>query len=127
MSISQTHGVKVTAHPSFHFEQSQPQNSRWVWTYRITICNEGDDTIQLLDRHWVITDAQGEVEEVRGDGVIGQQPVLAPGEEFSYESFCPLTTDYGFMRGSYGMVRGDGSHFSAQIAPFVLLTPALLN
>ena len=127
MSTCETQGVKVTARPSYLSEQSKPDQSRWVWSYRITIANESDDAVQLIDRHWLITDAGGEIEEVRGEGVVGQQPVLSPGQEFSYESFCPLDTDFGFMRGSYGMVKGDGTRFEAAIAPFVLLLPALLN
>ncbi len=127
MSICETQGVKVMARPSYLSEQSQPQRNRWVWSYEITIVNEGDETIQLVDRHWIITDSGGEVEEVRGDGVIGQQPVIPAGETFSYQSFCPLSTDYGFMRGSFGMTKTDGSRFEAAIAPFVLLTQAQLN
>ncbi len=127
MSTCETQGVKVTAQPSFLTEQSKPDQNRWVWSYRITVVNEGDEAVQLVDRHWIITGEDGEVEEVRGEGVIGQQPVLSPGEEFSYESFCPLSSDFGFMRGSYGMVKGDGTRFEATIAPFVLMLPALLN
>ena len=127
MSTCETQGVKVTARPTFQSDQSQPDQNRWVWSYQITVTNEGDESVQLLDRHWIITDAGGEIEEVHGEGVIGQQPILAPGEEFVYQSFCPLTTDFGFMRGSYGMIRGDGSRFNATVAPFVLLLPGLLN
>lgn len=127
MSICETQGVKITARPTFFPEQSQPDQERWVWSYRITVVNESDEAVQLLDRHWIITDAGGEIEEVRGEGVIGQQPVLSPGEEFSYQSFCPLATDYGFMRGTFGMTRGDGTRFEAVIAPFVLLLPCILN
>ncbi len=115
------------ARPSFLIEQSQPQRNQWVWTYEITVVNESDEPVQLVDRHWIITDAGGEVEEVRGEGVIGQQPLIGAGETFSYSSFCPLATDYGFMRGSFGMVKGDSVRFEAAIAPFVLLTQAQLN
>ncbi len=127
MSICETQGVKVTARPSYLVEQSQPDRNRWVWSYEITVINASDETVQLVDRHWVITDAGGEVEEVRGEGVVGQQPVIQAGESFSYQSFCPLGTDYGFMRGSFGMVKPDGSRFEAAVAPFVLLTQAQLN
>lgn len=127
MSICETQGVKIMARPSYLTEQSQPERNRWVWSYEITVANEGDEAVQLLDRHWVITDAQGEVDEVRGEGVIGQQPVIEPGRTFTYQSFCPLPTDYGFMRGSFGMVKSDGTRFEAAIAPFVLLTQAQLN
>lgn len=127
MSTCETQGVKITARPSYLADQSQPDQNQWVWSYRITVTNDSDEVVQLVDRHWLITDACGEVQEVRGEGVVGQQPVLTPGEEFSYESFCPLATDYGFMRGSYGMIKGDGTRFEAIIAPFVLLMPALLN
>lgn len=127
MSICETQGVKVTARPSFLIDQSQPDRNKWVWSYEITVINAGEEPIQLVDRHWVITDAGGEVEEVRGEGVIGQRPVIEPGDSFSYQSFCPLATDYGFMRGSFGMVKPDGSRFEAAVAPFVLLTLAQLN
>lgn len=127
MSICETHGVKIMARPSYLTEQSQPERNRWVWSYEITVTNESDEAVQLLDRHWIITDAQGEVDEVRGEGVIGQQPVIEPGQAFTYQSFCPLPTDYGFMRGTFGMVKSDGTRFEAIIAPFVLLTQAQLN
>lgn len=127
MSICETQGVKIMARPIYLTEQSQPERNRWVWSYEITVANEGDEAVQLLDRHWIITDASGETDEVRGEGVIGQQPVIEPGDSFSYQSFCPLPTEYGFMRGSFGMVKGDGTRFEATIAPFVLLTQAQLN
>jgi len=127
MSICETQGVKITARPSFLIEQSQPDRNKWVWSYEITVINVGEEAIQLVDRHWVITDAGGEIEEVRGEGVVGQQPVIEPGDSFSYQSFCPLATEHGFMRGAFGMVKADGSRFEAAVAPFVLLTLAQLN
>ncbi len=127
MSTCETQGVKITARPSYQSERSQPDQNQWLWSYQITVMNTGEESVQLFDRHWVITDAAGGVEEVRGEGVIGQQPVLSPGEEFTYESFCPLPTDFGWMRGAYGMIKGDGTRFEAAIAPFLLHLPSLLN
>ena len=100
-----------------------PENSRqgeWVFEYTVRITNQGTDTVQLLSRHWIITDALEHVEEVRGPGVIGQQPVLAPGEAFKYSSWCPLKTATGMMHGTYQMARGEGERFDVEIAPFGL-------
>ena len=101
-------------------EQSHPVEGQWVFQYTIRITNEGLDTVQLMSRHWLITDATGEVREVKGPGVIGQQPVLGPGESFKYSSWCPLRTPTGMMHGTYEMVRENGEVFHAEVAPFGL-------
>ena len=100
-----------------------PLNGQWLFHYTVRITNEGDETIQLLSRHWMITDATGHTEEVKGTGVVGEQPVLAPGETFSYSSGCPLKTSTGVMRGTYQMVDEDGGYFDVEIAPFALHEP----
>lgn len=99
------------------------QDQQWFFLYTITIVNDGSDTVQLLSRHWVITDGAGRVEEVKGPGVVGEQPVLAPNESFTYTSGCPLTTSFGVMEGTYQMVTGSGERFDVKIAPFTLSEP----
>ncbi len=99
----------------------------WFFLYTVTITNQGASTVQLLDRHWIITDANGAVEEVRGPGVVGRQPVLRPGESFEYTSGCPLATPFGSMNGSYRMVDDTGESFEATIAPFALSEPTMLH
>lgn len=106
--------------PQFDPQRSQPARGKWFFIYTVTIRNEGADTVQLLTRHWIITDGSGRVEEVRGPGVVGEQPVLAPGESFEYTSGCPLAVDVGKMEGSYQMVLEDGEMFDVDIAPFTL-------
>ncbi len=108
-------------------QQSSPQGKRYVFAYTVKIQNEGSTAAQLKTRHWIITDGNGKVEEVRGPGVVGQQPLLRPGEQFEYTSGCVLETPRGSMRGSYQMFRQDGSSFDAQIAPFSLALPYSLN
>jgi ApaG protein len=108
-------------------EQSEPQLGRWFFAYRILIANTGDETVQLISRHWIITDANGKVEEVRGPGVVGKQPVLEPGESFEYTSFCPLSTPFGTMEGTYQMVTSDGEQFDATVAQFTLTEPLTVN
>ena len=115
-----TRGIRVQVEPEYDPYRSRPQDRQWLFLYTVTVTNEGPETVQLLTRHWIITDEQGRVQEVRGDGVIGEQPVLDPGESFSYTSGCPLTTALGTMRGSYGMVTADGERFDAEIAAFTL-------
>ncbi len=122
-----TRGIRVRVDPCFDPQRSQPAHGKWFFLYRVTIRNESADTVQLLTRHWVITDGIGRVEEVRGPGVVGEQPVLAPGEAFEYTSGCPLTTDVGKMEGSYQMVDGDGEPFDVDIAPFVLCEEATVH
>ena len=108
-------------------ERSNPGQSQYFFAYHIRIANEGDHAVQLLSRHWVITDALGQVEEVRGPGVVGEQPVLAPGDSFEYSSACPLETPFGSMAGSYRMVTEHGDSFDAEIAPFQLSQPHAIN
>ena len=108
-------------------EASAPRQAEYRFAYHITITNVGSETAQLISRHWIITDAEGDVQEVRGPGVVGQQPVLEPGAHFEYTSSCPLKTNVGTMEGSYQMVRVDGASFDARIAPFTLAVPHALN
>ena len=127
MSVAVTNGIRISVQTRYLEEESQPKQEKFVFAYQITITNEGCDEAQLLTRHWVIQDATNHVDEVIGDGVIGQMPVLPPGNEFSYTSYCPLKTEWGIMKGTYGMIRPDGERFEAVIAPFVLMPPHLLN
>ncbi len=108
-------------------QRSDPAAGSWFYLYTVTIANEGDEIVQLLNRHWIITDAHGEVEEVRGPGVVGQRPVLGPGQSFSYTSGCPLATPFGHMHGSYEMETAAGERFDAEIATFELSEPNLVN
>ncbi len=108
-------------------EQSEPDSDRYVFAYTITITNSGDVAAQLISRHWIITDANGKVQEVNGDGVVGEQPRLNPGEAFRYSSGAILETPVGAMQGLYRMEADDGIAFDAPIAPFTLAVPGLLN
>lgn len=118
-----TRGVRVRVVSRFSREQSHPERNRWFFIYTVTISNEGDKTVQLVTRHWIIENADGEVDEVRGDGVVGEQPILAAGEAFEYSSGCHLSTPFGSMRGTYQMLVDDGQTFDATIAPFTLSEP----
>ena len=115
-----TEDIRVEVMSSYSPENSRPLEGEWVFQYTVRITNQGRDTVQLLGRHWVITDGAAQVEEVRGPGVVGKQPVLGPGESFKYSSWCPLKTPLGMMHGSYEMARTDGRHFDIEIAPFAL-------
>lgn len=116
-----TRGVRVRVRARYSAEHSDPQKPLWFFLYTITITNEGSETVRLLNRHWVITDANGEIEQVRGPGVVGEQPTLEPGKSFEYTSGCPLSTEFGSMHGSYDMVVvGSGEHFDAEVAGFAL-------
>jgi len=115
-----TKGVRVHVEARFSPNHSDPKKREWFFLYTIQIKNEASSTVQLVNRHWVITDAHGHVEEVRGPGVVGKQPVLKAGESFEYTSGCPLKTPFGSMRGSYEMVSESGDRFDATIAPFAL-------
>ena len=117
----------MTVRTQYVPEQSSPRDKRYVFAYTIRIANEGDGTLQLKTRHWIITDGDGKIEEVRGDGVVGAQPTLRPGQHFEYTSGCVLATPRGSMRGTYRMHRPDGTHFDATIAPFALALPMSLN
>jgi ApaG protein len=127
MSDTTTNGIRVQVETRYLPEQSSPRDSQYLFAYRIRISNEGGETAQLISRHWVITDADGHVEQVQGPGVVGEQPVLGPGSSFEYTSFCPLRTSVGTMQGTYQMVRTNGDGFDAVIAPFTLATPNALN
>lgn len=122
-SEATTRGVRVYVEAEYAPQRSQPLQSQWFFVYTITISNEGLDTVQLLTRHWVITDGTGRVEEVRGPGVVGKQPVLAPGESFTYSSGCPLSSPFGVMEGTYQMLADGGDQFDVKIAPFTLSEP----
>ena len=118
-----TNNVRVEVESQYAPEHSQPFQSQWFFYYTVRITNEGVKTVQLLSRHWIITDATGQIEEVKGPGVVGEQPVLTTGESFQYTSGCPLKTSTGVMRGTYQMVTADGDRFDVEIAPFALHEP----
>ena len=118
-----TRGVRVQVRSEYAAERSQPFRNQWFFLYTITITNEGSDPVQLLTRHWIITDGAGQVDEVKGPGVVGKQPTLAPGESFEYTSGCPLSTPFGIMEGTYQMITVSGEHFDVRIAPFTLSEP----
>ncbi len=125
MSTSETvtQGVRVQVMAQYSPEQSQPLQNQWFFLYTVQISNEGIETVQLVSRHWIITDADHHVKEVRGLGVVGKQPVLDPGESFQYTSGCPLSTPFGSMRGTYQMLKPDGERFDVEIGPFALTEP----
>ena len=127
MSTAITQGIRITVSPVYVPEQSSPTAHRYVFAYTVRVTNEGTQTAQLRSRHWVITHHSGRVEEVRGPGVVGQQPTLRPGEHFEYTSGCVLDTPRGTIHGSYQMHLPDGGTFDAQIAPFALAMPHTLN
>ncbi|MDH3472647.1 MAG: Co2+/Mg2+ efflux protein ApaG [Rhodospirillales bacterium] len=118
-----THGIRVTVEPVYLEEQSSPVEDHFVWAYHVRIENEGQDTVQLLTRHWKITDSQGRMQEVRSAGVVGEQPVLSPGQSFEYTSGTPLPTPSGIMVGSYGMESANGRRFDIPIPAFSLDSP----
>jgi ApaG protein len=118
-----THDIQVTALPDFLMERSDPAQDVYCWSYTIEIANLGRRRVQLLTRHWVIIDANGRKEEVRGPGVVGEQPVLEPGETFRYSSSCPLATPSGMMKGSYRMVDDAGATFDVEVPAFSLDSP----
>ena len=126
-SEASTRGIRVRVDPQYDPHRSRPEAGHYFFLYTVTIENQGLETVQLLTRHWIITDGNNEVEEVRGPGVVGEQPVLEPGESFQYTSGCPLTTDVGKMEGSYQMVASSGDHFDVEIAPFTLAAPGLVH
>ncbi len=122
-----TRGVTVRVSPAFLPEQSDPRSGRWVWSYHIRIENDGRQPVQLISRHWVITDANNHVQEVRGKGVVGEQPMLKPGQSYEYSSGTVLATQVGTMKGSYRMLAEDGTEFDAPIPQFVLSVPRVLH
>jgi ApaG protein len=127
LSDTTTRGVRVEVQTADVPDRSSPPDAQFFFAYHIRISNTGEETVQLQSRHWVITDGDGRVEHVRGPGVVGEQPVLEPGESFEYTSFCPLPTAIGSMHGTYHMVTAGGSTFDAEIAPFSLAVPTALN
>jgi ApaG protein len=127
VSSAVTQGIRVEVESAYRADRSDPSTGRWLFTYTVRVANEGEAVAQLVSRRWVITDANGEREEIVGEGVVGHQPRLSPGERFEYTSFCILKTPHGSMRGSYRMVREDGTSFDARIAPFPLVVPGALN
>jgi ApaG protein len=118
-----TRQIEVKVTPRFLPDRSSPENGYFFWAYTITLTNHGGETVQLKTRHWRITDANGRLQEVRGDGVVGEQPVLKPGENFEYTSGVPLPTPSGFMTGTYGMVSAAGEMFDIEVPAFSLDTP----
>ena len=119
--------IRVDVETSYVDEQSDPNERRFVFSYTITIRNEGAVPARLLKRHWIITDANGKVQEARGDGVVGEQPHLQPGQGFRYTSGAVLETPVGAMQGTYEMIDDDGQHFDAPIQPFRLAMPGILQ
>ena len=122
-----TEGLRVSVSARYSAAHSDPQAGNWFFLYTIRLYNESTTKLKLLSRHWLINDSTGHAEEVRGPGVIGEQPELDPGEDFEYTSGCPLRTPFGSMKGSYEIVREDGSTFSAEIAQFELRQPRALH
>ncbi len=114
----------MRVHARYSPEHSDPERSNWFFLYTIRVVNEGSQAVQLLSRHWIITDATGKVEEVRGPGVVGQTPVIEPGDSFEYTSGCPLATPFGSMQGSYQLVTNSGEELEVEIARFELSEPS---
>ena len=127
MSDTTTRGVRIQVRSAYVPERSSPRDSHYFFAYRVRISNVGEDTVQLVSREWIISDGDGNEERVRGPGVVGEQPVLAPNEAFEYTSFCPLRTPIGAMRGTYQMVSASGARFEAVIAAFSLAVPTAVN
>jgi ApaG protein len=127
MTAENPHNITVEVETSYVEGQSEPDNERYVFSYTITIRNEGGEPAQLLSRHWIITDANGNIQEVKGEGVVGEQPHLNPGEGFQYTSGAMITTPVGSMRGSYQMLADSGEQFDAEIPPFTLAIPRTLH
>ncbi len=126
-SETRTGNILVNVQSQYIAERSQPEHCQWFFTYTVRITNEGDIGVQLISRHWVITDGNGQVQEVRGAGVVGEQPSLEPGDHFEYTSICPLETEFGTMQGSYQMIDTNGKAFDADIAPFSFSVPNIVN
>src|SRR5687767_289875 len=127
MSDTTTRGIRIQVKASYLADRSSTRDSQYLFSYHIRISNVGTETVQLVSREWIITNADGEVERVKGPGVIGEQPVLPPGSSFEYTSYCPLKTAVGSMHGSYQMVTANGDRFDAAISPFTLAVPNALN
>lgn len=126
-STATTQGIVVEVQSQYLEDQSHPASRRFVFAYTITITNQGKEVVQLHSRHWIIKNALGETEEVKGPGVVGEQPILSPGDSFRYTSGAVLPTERGTMQGTYQMHRADGAQFDVRIAPFLLERPYSLN
>ena len=122
-----TQGIRVRVRSVYLPDRSHPDQNQWLFAYTVRIANESTRTVQLISRHWIITDGQGRVEEVRGRGVVGEQPLLEPGTSFEYTSGCPLKTPFGTMHGTYQMTSPQGERFDIEIAPFTLSEPYAVN
>jgi ApaG protein len=122
-SEATTRGIRVAVVSEFAPARSRPQDQQWFFLYTITITNESTETVQLVSRHWIIRNGAGDVDEVRGAGVVGEQPILKPNDSFTYTSGCPLGTSFGTMEGTYRMATGSGEQFDVTIAPFTLSEP----
>ena len=122
-----TRGIRIEVRSTYLSERSSPRDSQYLFAYQVRISNVGTEAAQLVSREWIITSADGDVERVRGPGVVGEKPLLPPGWSFEYTSYCPLKTAVGSMHGSYQMVTAGGETFDAQIAPFTLAVPNALN
>lgn len=127
LSDAVTRGIRVEVLSRYAAENSRPQQGQWLFEYTVRITNQASETVQLISRHWIITDAAGHTQEVKGPGVVGNQPVLGPGESFKYSSWCPLEMPVGMMHGTYQMVTAGGEQFDIQIAPFGLKAPYSVN
>ncbi len=126
-SHATTRGIRVDVESRYVPERSSPDDGEWFFAYSVRVTNQSDRVVQLVSRHWVITDATGHVEEVKGPGVVGEQPVLQIGESFEYTSACPLSTPVGSMHGTYQMITASGERFDARIAPFSLREPLAVH
>ena len=127
MSDTTTKGVRIEVQSIFVRERSSIEDNYFFFAYRVTISNVAESVVQLVSRHWVITDGDGHVEEVKGPGVVGEQPLLRPGQSFDYTSFCPLSTPVGTMHGTFQMIGEDEEPFDAVISPFTLAVPGVVN
>ena len=127
MSDTTTRGIRIQVESFYDEDRSSPPENYYFFAYQVRITNLGQEKVQLVSREWLITDANGETQRVQGPGVVGEQPVLAPGDSFEYTSFCPLSTPVGAMQGSYRMVLENGDSFDAEIAPFALAVPHAVN
>ena len=127
MPTTITNGIRIDVESTYVPERSEPQQQYFFFAYRVTIINEGKETAQLMSRQWIITDSDGNTEHVSGPGVVGEQPVMRPGQGFEYTSFCPLRTSFGSMQGSYTMRTESGETFDARIDPFNLAVPGVVN
>jgi ApaG protein len=127
-SEATTRNIRVRVQAQYDPSRSSPPQNQWFFLYTVNILNQGQDTVKLISRHWIITDGMGKVQEVQGPGVVGNQPVLAPGQSFEYTSGCPLTTPFGSMHGTYQMISQADKQFDVEIAPFTLTEPySLVN